>query len=258
MNVDFKKWPSCCPSTSQHYRSALPLLGKGRTPRDCGRHSGCVVPSSVSFPWPWHLYFWTLSTEGNSLICLSFSPSPLPYHTVSLERLSSVSFSLGKNVGLFEQRNLSHRTNASRLLHQGIVKLQQGFWQHEAMSAGWPLRCQLEKAQWCQDLKPSLWMWSPGRMGPLSQVSVGSRSPAFSLTSWPTPAHVTVLVSTAELGWVYWSSGIILTHLLRPFVFPEYPCLYLEPFSDRCCWDLGWTTPKYITMEHCLFWIKVS
>ena len=90
------------------------------------------------------------------------------------------------------------------------------------------------------------------------QVSVGSRSPAFSLTSWPTPAHVTVLVSTAELGWVYWSSGIILTYLLHPFVFSEYPCLYLEPFSDRCCWDLGWTTPKYITMEHCLFWIKVS
>ena len=58
----------------------------------------CVVPSSVCFPWPWQ---GTLSTEGNSLTCLSFSPSPLPsHHTVSLERLSSVSFSLGKNVGL--------------------------------------------------------------------------------------------------------------------------------------------------------------
>ena len=46
----------------------------------------------------------------------------------------------------------------------------------------------------------------------------------------PRPCHR--VGSTAELGWVHWSSGIILMYLLYPFVFPKYPCLYLEPFSD--------------------------
>lgn len=37
------------------------------------------------------------------------------------------------------------------------------------------------------------------------------------------------------------SSSYILT---ASSVFPEYPRLYLEPFSDQHCWDLGWTTSQ--------------
>ena len=89
------------------------------------------------------------------------------------------------------------------------------------------------------------------------QVSVGYRSPASNLTSWPTPSMS--LCPWVQQSWAEYTGLRGHPHIATAsFCFSEYPCLYLDSFSDQCCWDLGWTTPKYITMEHCLFWIKVK